>query len=275
MNITDELLTVLVLYEMKLEESMAYQSLGRALECEGATGQLFVYDNSRVAQPLPSKSIWQVQCHHDPTNPGVSRAYNQAYVIAKKLGKKWLLFADQDTTFPESIFEKYNWAMATFPECQVFAPLIIDRDGLISPFKQRMASGKRLHKIETGIQSLNDLQAVNSGLMVSTRIFDSAGGYDERLRLDFSDFDFFKKLQSHTPHMVVVDAECRHELSSATKGNVNSAITRFKLYLQGSRVMAEHDGRFVFTLRAFLRALNLSFRYRSVRFIGSFLLNQR
>lgn len=271
MNVIDEVLAILVLYEMKLSDSPAYQSLRCSLEREGKKCQLYVYDNSAVGQPIPVDWMWKIHYHHDPTNPGVSVAYNQGHMIAKKLGLKWLLFADQDTTFPEDIFEEYTRTMAIFPECQVFAPLMIDRDGLISPFTRRMASGKRLHKIEMGMQSLCDLQAVNSGLMVSTRIFESAGGYDERLRLDFSDFDFFKKLRSHTPHMAVIDCKCRHELSSATKGDVNSAITRFKFYLQGSRVMAKHSGGFVFLLRAFLRAVKLSFRYRSIRFIDYFI----
>ncbi len=274
MDTLDQVLTVLVLYKMKLEESPAFQSLGRALERKDESGQLFVYDNSPMTQSFSSNGPWQVHYHHDPTNPGVSRGYNQACIFANKCGKKWLLFADQDTDFPERIFEMYSQAKDRFVDCQVFVPLLIDREGLLSPFKRSTTSGKRMHSILPGLHSLNDIQAVNSGLMVSTVLFETAGGYDERLKLDFSDFNFFKKLRSQTSKMVVIDAECRHDFSSSTEGNVNSAMTRFKFYLEGSRVMAERDGGFVFTFRAFLRAVKLSFRYRSVRFIGSFLSGQ-
>ena len=37
----------------------------------------------------------------DPTNPGVSKAYNVGFELARQLNKKWLLLLDQDTVFPD------------------------------------------------------------------------------------------------------------------------------------------------------------------------------
>lgn len=271
MDARDEILTVLVLYEMKLEDSPAYQSLSLAMERGQKKSPLFVYDNSALAQSPPVTSIWSVCYYHDPTNPGVSRAYNHASSHAKSHHLKWLLFADQDTSFPENIYECYQQSISTYRDCHVFAPQLMDKKGIVSPFQPGAASGKRLKKITPGRKSMNGIQVVNSGLMVDRKIFESVAGYDERLRLDFSDFMFFRKLQLRTQHIVIIDAACKHELSSTEKISLRSALGRFKIYLQGSSVMGREESPVAFAFRAFLRAIKLSVRYRSIRFIGSFL----
>lgn len=266
-NSPENIVTVLVLYEMSLEESTAYQSLGLALEKAGGQGQLFVYDNSTVAGIVPSQNRWQIHYRHDPSNPGVSKAYNQAYEWAKSNGKKWLLLTDQDTTFPVDTFEQYRISMKNFPQCQVFVPLLADQKGLLSPFRRRGPTGKRLNHVVTGLHPLSRLQSVNSGMMVSLALFGEAGGYDERLRLDFSDFEFFRRLEPKTTHLAVVNVTCKHQHSSSPGANLNAAVTRFRGYLQGSQIMAVTDDFLAFRIRAFLHAARLSFHYRSSVFI--------
>jgi rhamnosyltransferase len=265
------ILTVLVLFEMKLEASPAYQSLTRALQRGDDSHPLFVYDNSFEPGELPTGSPWLIHYHHNPANPGVSTAYNLAYQFAVANGIPWLLLADQDTTFPEDIFKKYAQAVVSSPDGSLFAPRLLDQQGLVSPFRRGHTSGRRLSTMEPGMHSLKSLGVINSGLMVSTRIFEAAGGYDERLKLDFSDFSFLKRVAFHTDKLVVVDAVCKHELSSTAKYNLQTAVNRFELYRKGSRVMAEGKGGTWFTFRTLLRAMHLSFHYRSLRFIGAFI----
>jgi len=267
----DPMLVVLVLFEMKLEESRAYQSLDRALAKTDERCQLFAYDNSSRAGALPDQGRWQIQYHHDPSNPGVSKAYNQAFTWAEGNNKKWLLLTDQDTTFPDDIFEQYKVSQANFPQCQIFAPLLIDERGLISPFRKRNSSGKRLATIKPGLHPLDKIHAVNSGLLVSMSLFRAAGGYDERLRLDFSDFSFFRRASRITSSLAVVEARCLHQHSSSARGNLQEAMERFRTYLRGSKIMAAEENPFPFRFRSFLRALKLSLRYRSLRFIGTFI----
>ncbi len=202
----------------------------------------------------------------------VSRAYNQAFLVAKKLDLEWMLFADQDTVFPEGIYESYQQGISAFTNCDVFAPQLIDSKGIISPFRKGLTSGKRLNHAITGKRSLLQYQAINSGLLVSMKIFNTAGGYDERLKLDFSDFDFFKRLRQHTQSIVFLGSECKHEHSSTQPKNLDNAITRFKAYLDAITVMKTGSLGFMFPIRAFLRALKLSLRYRSFQFIGTYLM---
>ncbi|CAN5308764.1 hypothetical protein BH10BAC4_BH10BAC4_04550 [soil metagenome] len=271
MSVPDEILIVLVIHEMNLAESPAFHSLSKGLSHIQKNGILFVYNNSKVSQAIPDNDQWTIYYQHDPTNPGVSQAYNTAFIKAKQLQLKGMLFVDQDTSFPETIFQQYHQSVKEYPECNVFAPLLVDKRGIISPFQVGLTSGKRLKEYTPGEKNLNETHAINSGLLVTLNIFDKCGGYDERLRLDFSDFNFFKRLQHYTTSIVLVDAECQHEHSSTEKTSIAKAISRFEIYLQGVRIMGNESSGFLFQSRALLRALKLSVQYRSFRFIGSFL----
>ena len=267
-----EMLTVLVIHEMDPENSLAYQSLSKALLLNNRKAQLFIYDNSSSPHTLPVNPLWTITYQHDPSNPGVSRAYNQAFIAAKERDMQWMLFADQDTAFPENIYERYTYAVTSHNDCDVFAPHLIDSKGIISPFHRGITSGKRLIQVVTGKKSILQYQAINSGLLVSTHIFQAVGGYDERLRLDFSDFDFFNRLQQHSSNIVFLDSHCKHEHSSTMPTTQDNAIDRFKIYLDAITIMQVGPFGFMFPVRAFLRALKLSFQYRSFRFIGTYLL---
>ncbi len=266
----DPILTVLVLYKLNLEDSAAYQSLTRAIRNKSNKSRLLVYDNSPGVHPIPDSDPWEITYVHDPSNSGVSRAYNCAAAMARQYPIKWLLLADQDTVFPESIYDRYSASMVRYPECSVFVPTLMDHRGIISPFLPQIASGKRLRHPLMGKVSINKINAINSGLMVHLPLFESTGGYDERFKLDFSDFSFFKKLKRQTNHMVIIDATCRHAHSSAEKTNLGTAVNRFQIYLQGSYDMGYGEKTYlIFQLRGLLRAIKLSFEYRSMRFVYS------
>lgn len=270
-NTPGEILTVLTLHEMNLEESPAYATLCKALEATQQKGRMFIYDNSAAAQAVPVNHHWMIDYTHDATNPGVSRAYNQALLAAKQHHLKWMLLADQDTHFPINIYDCYSRSVNSHPDCKVFSPVLIDSKGVLSPFQVGTTSGKRFRKIIPGKKSLEEVQSINSGLLIDVALFETVGGYDELFRLDFSDFNFFKRLKQFTNNIIIVDALCRHEHSSTEKTTVNKALNRFKIYLEGSALMSRGNSVFLFQFRALLRAVKLSLQYRSSRFIGSFL----
>jgi GT2 family glycosyltransferase len=264
----DQILTVIVLYEMKLQEAPAYQTLTRALEFANQSGHLFVYDNSSTAQPISIAERWQVAYRHDPTNPGVSKAYNRSASYARDAGKKWLLLVDQDTDFPEAIFSQYVAALNMNPEHGLFVPLLRDGYGFVSPFKFIFGRGVRLQRAITGRHPLKNLRFVNSGLVISLSVFERARGYDERLPLDFSDYAFIDRLSKVSEHFIVVDAVCHHSLSSGENKSIASGHERFRLFCSSAVLFCQ-----IVTPAPLLwwlvlpRAVKLSLRWRDLRFL--------
>jgi hypothetical protein len=110
--------------------------------------------------------------------------------------------------------------------------------------------------------------------LIDVATFEAAGGYDEKFRLDFSDFNFFERLKRFTTHIVIISAMCGHEHSSTEKMTLSKALYRFKIYLEASTLMGGGHSPIQFQFRALLRAVKLSFQYRSVRFIGSFIYRE-
>jgi rhamnosyltransferase len=265
----EQILTVLVLYEVSLQESAAYRSLMAAIGTQNTHGVLFIYDNSSQPQVPPALTSCTIEYVHNPSNPGVSKAYNEAFRFAQRHHFQWLLLVDQDTAFPVDIFDKYAAAREKEPDCVMIVPRLFDSGGMISPFRNRIVTGQRLKRVEAGRQSLEKTGAINSGLLIQTSVFGAAGGYDERLRLDFSDINFCSRLRTHTSYFVVADADCYHSLSSAENINVGQALTRFSTYLEASRTTGESSGyKFLFQAYAIVRALKLSWKYRTLRFLG-------
>ncbi len=270
MQNSDDILVVLVLYNTTLNETPAYKSLSAARRTSHAKGHLFVYDNSKEGQSISVTESWEVTYRHDPSNPGVSKAYNQAGAFAAAKGLPWLMLADQDTEFPLNIFTRYIEARIVESECAIFAPLLIDTFGIVSPFRQRFGRGLRQKQISFGKVHFDGLYAINSGLLISSKLFGAVGGYDERVRLDFSDVNFFHKIKSKATYFTVVNAVCQHTLSSSQETKLSDAVNRFTIYLEGSRITGRVFGRSIFfESYAMLRALKLSLRYRSFAFFES------
>ncbi len=270
MNNQEHILTILVLHNMELRNSCAFQSLTRNLKLNNNKGHLFVYDNTHERQVISGHDCWEIAYFHDPSNSGVSRAYNMGALMAQKLGKRWLLLADQDTTFPDDIFEKYILAMDLHPGYRVFAPILTDNQGVISPFKPGYTSGNRIKKVVVGRHLLDQMHAINSGLLIDLQLFETAGGYDERFKLDFSDIVFFSKLKFFIREIVIVGAFCGHGHSSQESGNIEFGLSRFKGYLHALSILGStRKARAAYLIRAGMRAVKLSFQYKSVRFVGS------
>lgn len=263
-----DLLVVLVLYEIPLRESTTLNSLSRALK--HGSGSLFVYDNSAFAQNFES-DIWDVTYCHDPSNPGVSKAFNEGFKKAVELNKKWLMLVDQDTDFPENIFEKYFSEMVN-SNCEVLVPILRDKKGIVSPSRFYLGGGQRIDFLNKERElPIRKYLFHNSGLLVSTNAFKKAGGYDENLQLDFSDFSFAKRLEKKYAHFKVIDITCEHNLASTSYQNLDRRLYRFKHYKKSASYFNKtYRVSGLLMLRVFFRGIKLSWQYRTLKFIFSY-----
>jgi rhamnosyltransferase len=276
----EEILFVIVLYKKALIESESFAGL-EALAQRGAMCSVFLYDNNpeslkptvdftngqRFEYPNENLKIFY---QHDASNSGVSKAYNDGFIVARKLGTKWIMLLDQDTELNPDVFGSFFQASNAFPEENAFVPILRDRLGIVSPFRWRFGRGVRL-KSTMRQYPLKDYRFLNSGLLIKTKTFEACGGYDSTIALYFSDIAFGEKLQRNSSQFNVVDFELRHGFSATEDISLQSTEMRYRYFCAGARAMSKtYPSILVFPLNAFLRGLNLAFQNRTFSFLKIF-----
>lgn len=261
-----DFLAVLVVYRCPLSQSSTWQSIREESERLGLAIDLMIYDNSPVAQAIPTTSN-KIYYQHNELNAGVSKAYNEGFQLAQRLSKKWLLLLDQDSSLPAGWIELYAEA-AQYDNQNLIAPIVHCGDEIISPFNYWLCVGRSPKTMSTGTKSLKNSYAINSGLLVPTQLFEKVGGYDELVRLDFSDFVFMHKLKKVKAQLRVIDLHLESQLSSHQYEEREKVQERFYLYCIGSRRFAHYTHQpFSHFLTALFRALKLGARYQTFEFI--------
>ena len=235
----ENILAVIVVFNLKLEESWTLITLNRSLKKISEYLDIVVYDNS-LHSDLVNGSVFRKGCFnihyfHDPLNPGVSKAYNFAAAYGGLLEKSWMLVLDQDTSFPLNTFTKYVSAVQDNLSIKLFAPVLKISDGrILSPSRYWCKRGFGLKKIAFGLHGFKGLSPVNSGMMISLDAFNAVGGYDERVRLDFSDFMFIERFRRKFEQFCVVDVVGVQAFSDEST-NVDLLNERFGWYCEGAR----------------------------------------
>lgn len=261
----ENVLFVIVLYKKKLSDCQAYQSLA-ALNFSSTA--ILIYDNSPETSAIDSTDIIY---YHAKQNKGVSAAYNYAAGMAQKLKKPWLLFLDQDTHLPAETLQAYPVAISVFSKEVVFTPIIRDNGRIVSPYKLIGGKGKPVSYISEGIHTLGKYYIINSGMLVSLKAFQAAGGYDESFPLDFSDVVFCDRLRKNHSGFVVINGAGQHQLAAndPTK-TFQQSFTRFQIFCNAIRLYQDRYAPSLNISAAVVtRGLRLFFRYKNTAFLRS------
>ena len=221
-----KILPVIILYRQALTECRSYRTL-----LDGYDGKILVFDNSpeTLAPPDDPRVIY----HHAPDNPGISAGYNFAADYAIKNDFDWLLLLDQDSefTFPLS---RCIEAINAHPGIGLFAPAMYTAQGTpmspvnlqtFFPTAQKMAPGK---------YPLAAYAPVNSGTCVAVDLFWKCGGYNEKVFLDHSDYDFMERLSMVTEEFFLIDGAVNQDFSG-DEVEPERVYTRFILFLKSAR----------------------------------------
>jgi rhamnosyltransferase len=282
----DVTIAILVLYNLDLGKSNSFITLTKALQGSKTSLDLLVYDNSPYSMLEDKDKFkgenWTIHYTHDSTNPGVSKAYNEGAKLAQKLSKRWILLLDQDTSFPSESLLKYSQAIKISPLSYIFSPYLLEENSkiLLSPSGYRFKRGfplKNSKEITPGINSLRGKTLLSSGLLIDLLTFSSLGGYNELLRLDFSDFYFIDKFRKQHSYFYLIESKCLHGLSRLEENSIDKSAVRFSICCEASRYFSENALEF-FQILLFLtfRSLKLSLKYKSFLFqkiIWKMLLN--
>ena len=217
------ILVITVLYNQALEQTNIYRTLLR--ECEN----VFLYDNS----PSPeTKDNLPAGWHYvsAPSNPGLSKAYNLGAEYASEHGFDWLLITDQDTIFPAGAFQEYTKRIAETEYPEIIIPQVITTDHrFLSPVKTHGYVSRLAESAPSGDINLKKYAVINSGICVNTAAFQQCGGYNEKVSLDFSDFQFIEKFSKINPRAYVLNIKCIQDFSDITD-NKEKKLSRFRLF---------------------------------------------
>ena len=262
-----DVLFVLVLYRCNLSSSKTFQTLIKEEKLA-----LFIYDNS----PTPSddwvKYQGMTQYVSDPSNSGLSAAYNKAANYAKLHGFKWIMLLDQDTSFTPDALDVYEKAVNEHTDIEMFVPKHILTNGkYISPTKYLFKTSYPQKKVKEGRLTFKEACPINSGILVSTKSFFEAGGYDDDVVLDFSDIRFIEKYRKHHKLFCCINVVCIQDFS-INEGNPQKLMGRFNLFLKSAKACKRENlgDSMAYMFVTLKRALRLTFQTQDLSFITSY-----
>lgn len=266
---------ILVLYKCLLEDSLTFISLQKSLHYANMNMDLIVYDNSPVSLNLKSEYIYgklKINYIWDPSNGGVSKAYNKAFEYAKERNKNWILILDQDTLLPENAILIYSETINhNNIKHEIIAPVLYSDYGFMSPSKYFLFKASVSDKYTLGVNSFNNKTLLNSGLLISVKLFELTGGYNVNIPLDFSDTEFISRVKKIRKTFFLINVMCIHAISTYDNDKMK-VLSRFKFYCKGMREYAQTSNGFLLIYGwAILRTLKLTFYYKDITFIRIFL----
>ncbi len=261
-------LVVFVIYRKKLSEVIPLQYFNNI---NSDDMEFFIYDNSPETAEAESIVLnHKTQYFHDEENSGVSKAYNVASEYALKKQIEWLILFDQDTEIKEGYLPNLKSAIKENSGIQLFIPKVFYRHGIMSPKRCRFF--RPVYKDFTyGTHELNDVSIINSGLVVTTRAFKQCGGYNEAVKLDFSDYQFIERLKSKIKKFYLFKGELFQDFSN-DETDSKKLFSRFIIYCDSLKsYQTSRLKRLVIIYTGLLHSLSLTKRTKNLKFITHYI----
>jgi GT2 family glycosyltransferase len=266
-----QILTVIVLYKRRLEESQAILGLTQAFksrpELRDSIG-LLVWDNSPV--PLEQRELpFSFQYRHSSQNAGVSGAYNKALEIAEELSCPWMLLLDHDTALSGHYLDQmlsYSRELEPNEEIAAIAPFLLHGERAISPQIIRFYGMMFMLPPFSGVYP-KEAFAMNSGTLMRVAALKEIGGYDEDFWLDHSDIVVFHHLYRRNKRLYVAgDLQLPH-LVSLTDYDALMSAERYRNFISAETAYYDlYRPRWqnaIQTLRLFVRVIRQYLRFRN------------
>ena len=189
-----DILFVIVIYNIRRDESVAYRTLSELLSAEEMAENVYVHDNT-------------------DNNVMLHGAYNAGLREAEKRGKKMIVLLDDDTEVTKEYMEALQ---SCGREDDVYVPRLVNKKGQqLSPFSYRRDKGpfwrKRRKKLINSDKYV--LTAFNSGCMMRCEALRALGGFAEDYPMDYLDFHMFLMFHDKKLKVRLLDVSLKHELS--------------------------------------------------------------
>lgn len=254
---------VLVLYKMKLEDSLSYQTLCENIPFLEMNYELIIYNNSPeiTIQERPTYTLINANC-----NSMLETAYNFALKRAINYNRDWLLLLDQDTKLTKDYFKELGRFLKQNTQKDIAAAIPVCKKGkkFVSPRSYSPIIGLSWFcqpQKKPGL-TYKCISAINSGSCLRVSALKEIGGFSQKYPLDALDhwyyYQFFKKHKS----IFILDVELEQNLSLfAFKKNISKS--RYQSILTAELCFNKEIGKiavFAWKLRLFPRALKLALK---------------
>lgn len=149
-------------------------------------------------------------------NAGIAAAQNAGITLAKKLGAEIIGFFDQDSQADAELIQKLSNYTDLYEDC-VIAPVALEKDTLLEYPVQRLnkmgypkdvyvKNAKRPQKVDL---------VISSGTMMSMKVIEKAGMFDEDFFIDFVDIEWCLRCKkAAVPIYVLPDAVLYHKIGN-------------------------------------------------------------
>jgi len=212
------ILAVIVLYQMRPEDSPAYHTLRAAisrLEAQAEAVPILLYDNTPNAlatRNLPRHVLYVP----GGRNEGIAGAYNYALRWAARKHFAWMLTLDQDTRLPPEFLLRMRAIALRLKEVNevgAIVPHLLSRGRLLSPVRIRPWGVTYLRRHTAGFAT-GEVHAFNSASLFRVRALEQINGCHPGFWLDYQDAYLYTKLhQCGRKIYIAEDLEVEHDLS--------------------------------------------------------------
>ncbi len=242
-DVSARLYVVVVLYQMKAEDSAALRTLDDRLREKPSLREqlsLLIVDNSSTPQQVPA---WMLASEYvsAPSNPGLATAYNTALARAAEAGCTWLLLLDQDTALTLEFLDEAFAALSDpelQPEVAVLVPRLVQGERTHSPACLPRLSHKPVTE-NPGVLT-QEITAFSSGSVWRVAAVAAQGGFPQAYPLEFLDHASFARAQRSGGRVHLLRARLEHRLSTQRLGEEMSLERYRSMLLAERRFYGEH-----------------------------------
>ena len=259
---TNKILFVVVLYNQQFNLTNVYKSLLNFISSE----DVFIWDNSTDSNLNAFLRNSKYNYKYSAQNMGVSHPYNEGGNHAVTHGYNWITFLDQDTYFSNNYLSALYFSFFKYPYIKLFCPSHKLSNGLyLSPVKSTWKCCSLSSECASGKFCIQKYAVINSGMTISVNLFKESGGYNEKVFLDYSDFQFLDRCSKYISTGYCIDSTCLQDFSNNVL-NADSLLNRFKLFCKSLK------GCEAFTFKSYVgyrlvvlkRLLSLIYRLKKI-----------
>jgi hypothetical protein len=216
-----KLVLLVVLYKKIINECKTIQSLKNCMQnCKNSI--VFIWDNSPDMQDLSELDFvfkhyginWEY--HHEPLNKPLSYVYNAIIHRYTGQGMEYLILLDDDSSFDSNYFFSLKNAINKYPNIMLFLPTIKYKDTFVSPTKKYFLKGFYIKDQIVGKIKSKNISAINSGMVISFKYFQTGFLYDQRLKFYGTDTYFMVCYSQTNDYLVLIDYIMNHEITFST-----------------------------------------------------------